>query len=199
VNDTPIIAIPDTEGELDLWLDRLLDVLAWHDPCDSFPEDSPPDPIGDWTAQGALVGLVQDLDDANEHPVMLVAPDGRLELVPMLAVEYDPGDVAVLAEALEFLDEAGAGSLLHDEVVAPAARRAGVAVPDLVDGFRRALSLFDPDERDASEALAAAVAGCAGDRLVLDDEKYRSYVRVTGERIERFHAGDPLARFLYLG
>jgi len=94
---TRLVAIPDTDGELSLWLDRLEELLLTLSPLPGDPDDwePPAPPLGDSTALAALQRLSTAVHDVERtDPPALIAPDGRFELVPLRFVVVDASDIA---------------------------------------------------------------------------------------------------------
>jgi len=101
--DDRLIAVPDTDGELNLWLERLDELLiavTLYGGDKDDPEPAPP-PFGDSTALAAhhrSVGSVLAAE-RKDAPTPL-APDGRLELLPLRFVSLHAVDLATVGDAL---------------------------------------------------------------------------------------------------
>ena len=198
---TQPIVIPDTDGELMLWLDRLEELLLSLTPHadDADPWAPPTAPLGSGTALAALQRLSIAVHQAERAGApTLIAPDGRFELVPLLLLRVDPADVATLAQAIIILGQINVadGDEIITDVLADLAICHGLATRDFIAGCSRALTVLNQGATDDTEALAAAIASAQG-RIVLTPSQHAAYLRVTGEHIAVFHLNDPLAHFIY--
>jgi len=202
---TRTIVIPDTDGELSCWLDRLEEILLALTPLpdDAGDWERPAVPIGDGTALDALQNLSVALHRAERAtPVALIAPDGRFELVPLLAIPTDTDDVETILAALRMLGAVTSGTGWDDTIadaLADHAARARLTPADLVVGCTRALTLLDPVDVDDATVLAALLQDEHAERIVLSPDQHNAYRRLTSEHLAVFHTGDHLARFLYRG
>ena len=201
--DTRLVAIPDTDGELVQWLDRLEELLVTLSPLPGDPEDwePPAAPLGDGSALAALQRLNGVVHDAERtEPPALIAPDGRFELVPLRFVAVDPADIATVANGLAALGRAtlaGVDELLADALAEHAHHRR-LAVADFVAGCARAHAVLD-QVSDNDSILLVGVHRSSHARTVLTAVEHAAYQRVTDEHLAVFHLDDPLARFVYRG
>ena len=202
---TRTIVIPDTDGELSCWLDRLEEILLALTPLSDGAEDwdAPASPIGDGAALDALQKLSRACHRAERAaPVTLIAPDGRFELIPLHTVPTDTDDVETILAALRMLGAVTSGAAYDHtiaDVLADHAARARRTPADLVAGCTRGLTLLDPVGVDDATVLAALLQDQHAERIVLSPDQHDAYRRLTGEHLAVFHTGDPLARFLYRG
>ena len=157
--DTRLVAIPDTDGELVLWLDRLEDLLITLSPLPGDPEDwePPAPPLGDGSALAALQRLSAAVHDAERTaPPALIPPDERFELVPLRFVAVDPADTATVANGLAALGLAtlAGGDELVADALAEHAHHRRLAVADFVAGCTRAHAVLDQVSDNGSTLLA---------------------------------------------
>lgn len=196
-----LVAIPDTDGELAAILGHLEDVLLAVQPYDAddepVPDDLDPDAL---TAAQRVIAAVIATERTPATP--LYAPDGRFELVPLRFVDLGPADLAALGRAVAALGRATlpAGDELLTQVLAQAAdaqRHLHLTPTAVVESFARAHGLLDL-RPDADTELLAGLAG-ATSPVVLTASQYEAYRRLISRVLGMFHAGDPLAPFLYGG
>ena len=198
-----LVAIPDTDGELVLWLERLEELLISLSPLAADPAawEPPLPPIGDGaalTSLQALLGAVLAAEGAASRA--LIAPDGRFELIPLRFVTLDRADVARVAAAITALTRASARG--GDETVADAladhAAADRLTIAALFAGCARAHALLDLACTEDVTELADLIARSPGP-IVLSACVYAAYRRLTDRHLAVFHPHDPLARFLYNG
>ncbi len=197
------VAVPDTDGELTMWLDRLEELLISVTPLPGDPDDweFPGPPFGDGAALDALGRLAAAVRTAEGRTApVLVAPDARVELVPIRFLSVRPDDLAVVAQAVRALDHAATGH--GDDLVASAladhAARHRLTGAELVDGFSRSqLLLAVPPSPDVSRP--AALLTRSEDRVRLGEADAAAYERVTDQHLVAFYHHEPLARFLFRG
>ena len=202
--DRRVAAIPDTEGDVQAALGRLEELLslvaAW------LEEEADRDGAG---GSGLAVGpsreAVRRLGTAVRAaeaaaPAQPVAPDGRYQLVPLAWAIVERADLVQLGLAAQALGQAWA--LRHDELVADAlAEMAGTdgrTPEDLVAEAARLQGLLSLAWDDDVSQLARALPAGAG-RVVLTEATHGAYQRVVDRILAIWHAGDPLAPFLYRG
>ena len=198
-----LVTVPDTDGDLLMLLGVLEDILISLVPFDHDPEDwSPPaSPLGDGSTLRALRRVISELAAAERTPApQPIAPDGRFELVPLRFLTLDAADLSVVGEALAAFGRAtlpGGDEFVADVLAEHAAAR-GQGAAELVAGASRAHGLLDLPA-DADTGLLAERLARGSGRAVLTPLELTAYERVTDRVLAMFHAGDPLARFLYRG
>ncbi|MBW3613851.1 MAG: hypothetical protein KY439_00885 [Actinobacteria bacterium] len=198
-----LVAIPDTDGEVQaaLWrLDELLGlVAAWEEEQRDHGAGAGQLAVG--PSREAVSRLATAVRKAEaKPPAQPVAPDGRYELVPVAWAVVERADLVQLGLAARALGQAWA--LRHDELVADAlAEMAGTdgrKPEDLVAEAARLQGLlslaWDGDVSQLARALPAH-----GGRVVLTPALHGAYQRLVDRILAIWHAGDPLAPFLYRG
>jgi hypothetical protein len=202
--DTRLVAIPDTDGELVLWLDRLEELLITLSPLPGDPEDwePPAPPLGDGSALAALQRLSVAVHAAERtEPPALIAPNGRFELVPLRFVRVDPADIARVADGLAALGRAtlAGGDQLVADALADHAHHHRLAVAEFVAGCTRAHAVLDQPSNNDDADLLVGLHWHSEERIVLNTVENAAYQRVTDEHLAVFHLDDPLARFVHRG
>jgi len=200
--DSRLVAIPDTDGELIVWLERLEELLLALSPLPGDPDtwEPPAGPLGDGSALAALQCLATAVRDAERtDPPMLFAPGGHFELVPLRFVRVDLADIGTVADGVAALGRAtlAGGDELVADALAEHAHRHRLAVPDFVAGCTRAHAVLDQPRDDG--ALLAGLHRQSEQRIVLSAAEHGAYQRVTDEHLAVFHLNDPLARFVHRG
>ena len=192
-----LAAVPDTEGEVIWLLGRLEEVLLHLAPVDA--DDEPPPLAVGAAALEAVQNIGGAVAAAERRPtVQLFAPGGTFELVPLLFVDLDAADLAVVGAAVAALGAAlSAGHELIVDVLGCFADDP-TAPEQLVAGFARTHGLLDLAADADTWALAGRLAG-EGRPVVLNSAQQAAYERLTERAIALFHLNDPLARFLYRG
>ena len=199
-----LVAIPDTEGEVQAALGRLDQLLglvaAWQE------EDHDRGEVGlDQLALGPSREAVWRLASAvrrsgGEATGSTSAPDGRYELVPLGWAVVERADLVQLGLAAQALGRAWA--LRHDELVADALAEMAEAEAgrpeDLVAEAARLQGLMALGWDDDVSHLAHALP-VNGGRVVLSEAAHRAYERVVDRILGIWHAGDSLVPFLYRG
>ena len=192
------VAIPDTDGEIQAALERLEELLGMVAPDEADPE--PPGPVGT-DALEAVASLASAVRTAESAPAAQpIAPDGHYELVPIAWAHVKSADVAQLGLAVQALGRACASR--SDDVVvdvlqvhAETARR---QPEDLIAEAARLHGLLSLPWDDTVSALADALPS-GGGRVVLDQAGHAAYQRLVDRILGIWHAGDPLAPYLYRG
>ncbi|MDP9388688.1 MAG: hypothetical protein M3Q48_12445 [Actinomycetota bacterium] len=198
-----LVAVPDTDGELLALLGVLEQVLTSLGPFDDDPEDwrQLASPLGDCLALDALRQVISELAAAERSPApQPVAPDGHFELVPLRFLTLDAADLVVIGEAVAALGRAtlpGVDEFVA-EVLAEYASDRRQRPAELVAGAARAHGLLDLCANADTVLLAERLAR-GSDPVVLTPPELAAYERLTERVLAMFHAGDPLARFLYRG
>jgi hypothetical protein len=203
-NADRIVAVPDTDGELAMWLSRLEELLISVTAFDDEPDtgwDRPAAPFGDGAALIARQRILGAVLDAEHAPAaILIAPNGRFELTPVRFITVDPADLAVVAVALATFGRStlcGVDELVSDALADHAARYR-LTVAELIVGCTRSHGLVDLVSDNDTMILADRLASALGP-TVLTRHEHAAYLRLTERIITMFHGSDPLARFLYRG
>ncbi len=202
--DKRLVTIPDTDGEVQVALRRLDELLG----LVAARKDGDPDhgaelgQLAVGPSREAVARLAAAVQTAQAEPAAQpVAPDGRYELVPLAWAIVERADLVQLGLAAQALGRAWA--LRHDELVADAlaevARKTDRGEPeDLVTEAARLQGLLSlPWDDDVSQLARTLPAG--GGRVVLTEATHGAYQRVVDGILGIWHAGDPLAPFLYRG
>ena len=197
--ETRLVAIPDTEGEVMAALGRLDELLgavaAWEEePGGAGHLAARPS----WEAVRRLVSAVVSAE--GKPPAQPVAADGRYELVPLAWAIVERADLVQLGLATQALGRRWA--LGHDDAVVEALVEAagndGAKPEDRIAEAARLHGLLSlPWDNDVS--LLARVLPAGAGRVVLDEATGAAYQRVVDRILGIWHAGDPLAPYLYRG
>ena len=198
------VGVPDTDGELAMWLGRLEDLLisvtAFDDHADTG-WDPLAAPLGNGAALIAHQRILGAVLDAERTPTpVLLAPDGRFELVPIRFITVAPADLNMVAAALAAFGRStlpGGDELVADALADHAASHR-LTVAELIAGCARSHGLLDLIPHSDTKLLADRPLS-ARDRVVLTREEHNAYVLITHRIIAMFHVDDPFAHFLYRG
>jgi hypothetical protein len=198
-----LVAIPDTDGEVQAALGRLDELLGliWQ-----WEQEEPDHGTGLRLATEAAHHAVGRISAAvrraeAEVPAQPVAPDGRYELVPVAWATMARADLVELGLAVQALGRAsglGADQLVRDALVEVGGYEAGRRPEDLVAEAARLHGLLWLPW-DGRVARVAAVLPAGAGRVVLDEATHAAYQELVDRVLGIWHAGDHLAPFLYRG
>jgi hypothetical protein len=188
-----LVPIPNSDGELPqlcAWLEEVMLNLAGDDGDSDYLLEE----FGGRAALEAVQTVAELVAAAECHgrSTMPVAPDGRFELIPIGWAHLHVGDVAILDDLIQHLAD-------HPEV----ARARDVysltdrGVPPLERLCRLATWLAKPADNDV-DLLYRALPEVAG-RVVLDNDAFGAYRRLTDRAVSVIWNGDPLVRWLFRG
>jgi hypothetical protein len=193
------ITLPHTDGGLTRAAGDLEEVLlalvdddpdaeTWVPPTLAMPDAA--------EAVGRLATFIAAWERADPV-VQPIAPGGRVELVPLQFVAIGRNDLARITDAVAHL----AGPDVEDVISDYAGSR-----PDgehLVAAARRLVALLQLPWDDDVDLLHARLGRGATVRptehVVLTEDEYGAYRRVTERILASWHANDPLERFVYRG
>lgn len=182
------LAVLDTLGRL------LLSVLLWEAQGDAGRHQLRP-PIRDGTAAGAVERLAAALTLAYSGPAPgPVAPDGATTPVALRWARVERADVATLAHTARALGAVDCPEILTDLL---SAENRGQAPADLISGFARLHGLLELPWDDDVEQLSALLPAGQTAQVRLSAADADAYRRLTGRIVAIWHAGNPLASWLY--
>ena len=204
-----LVVLPSTDGELARSLGDLEEVLLLVDLAQVDDDKPLPVAVAEREAAdavGRLSSYVATIDKGGEEvpAVQPIAPDGRYELVPLYFVRLGRDDRARITGAVREL-AATRTAASHPAVDEALGDYAGgpQSAERLVTAVERLAALlqlvWDDDVDDLAVRLDIGVPAAEPRRVVLTDQEYTAYLRVTERILASWHAGDPLERFLYRG
>lgn len=196
------VAIPDTDGDVRAALNRLDELLG------AVVDDQPGESAssvaaGQLTpaAHQAVRRLSSAVDAAERGAVAQpVAPDDCYELVPLAWAVVERADLVAMGLAVQAIGRAwglGGDEAVADGVVA-AAEASRMKPVDVVAEAARLHGLVSLPWDDDVDLLAGLLPAGSG-RVVLDQTAHLAYERVADRILRIWHAGDPLAPWLYRG
>jgi hypothetical protein len=198
-SDHTTVTLPYTDGELARAAGDLEEIVLAlvHDDPDAEtwvpPALATPDAA---QAVGRLASYIGAWERA-EPAVQPVAPDGRYELVPLQFMAIGRNDRGRITDAVAHLTDAGVEDVISDYA---GSRQAG---EQLVAAAQRLVALLQLPWDDDVDLLHARLGRGATarptERVVLTEDEYGAYRRVTERILASWHANDPLERFVYRG
>ena len=203
--DERLVAIPDTDGEVQAALGRLEDLLGLIGQWEQEEPERQTGPglrLATEAAREAVGRISVGVRRAEAgEPAQPIAPDGRYELVPVAWARLSRADLVTLGLAVQALGRAwglGADELVHDALVEAAATERDRKPEDLVAEAARLHGLVSLPWDDVVNRVATALPAGVG-RVVLDGGTHVLYKMLVDRILGIWHAGDPLAPFLYRG
>ncbi len=201
-DDSPdVVVVLPVDAELARTLGDVEEVLLIADLVDV--DEALPAALGGRDAAdavGALAALTASFRSEEDDPhVQPLAPDGHYELVALCVARLGRDARDRITEAVDCLaatrtstSNPALDEALSDYAGDPRAARA------LVERAERLSALLTLPWDDDVDALAACLAGDGPKRrVVLTNDEYDAYRRVTERILGSWHAGDPLERFVY--
>lgn len=194
------VAIPDTDGEVQGAVSGLEELLAMIAP--DHEEDDPeldgalsPDARD---AVGRLAVAVRVAESGS--PAQPIAPDGRYELIPIAWAHVETADLIQLVLTVQALGRiwASRSDELVVNVLTQRARNGNRKPEDLIAQAARLHGLLTLPWDDTVSTLFTVLPPGAG-RVVLDQVAHAAYQRLADRILGIWHAGDPLAPYLYRG
>jgi hypothetical protein len=198
-----VVAVPDTDGEVREALARLEELL-WGITARAEDEPVRSSQLGQSSAEHtrrAVERLSRAVAVAEaQPPAQPIGPDGRYELVPLAWALIERADLVQFGLGTQALGRASAlgGDELVADAVADVAATYRLTPADLVAEAARLHGLLSLPWDDAVAHLASVLQPGAG-RVVLDEASHGAYQGVIDRVLSIWHAGDPLAWYLYRG
>ncbi len=194
------VAIPDTDGEVHGALAGLDDLVAMiapgHEEVDPELDVALSPDARD--AVGRLAVAVRVAEAGS--PAQPIAPDGRCELIPIAWAHVETADLIQLGLAVQALGRiwASRSDELVTDVLTELASAGYFKPEDLIAQAARLHGLLSLPWDDTVSTLFAVLPPGAG-RVVLDQGAHAAYQRLVDRILGIWHAGDPLAPYLYRG
>lgn len=194
------VAIPDTDGEVQGALSGLDELLAM-----IVPDHEEDDPEADVSlspdardAVGRLAVAVRVAESGS--PAQPIAPDGRYQLIPIAWAHVETADLIQLGLAVQALGRAWASRSdeLVTDVLTELASAGNRKPEDLIAQAARLHGLLSLPWDGTVSTLFTVLPPGAG-RVVLDRAAHTAYQRLVDRILGIWHAGDPLAPYLYRG
>ncbi len=194
------VAIPDTDGEVQGALATLGDLVAMVTPDQEEGAASGLGTVdsddGDAVARLAVAVRVAEAGS----PAQPIAPDGRYQLTPIAWAHVETADLIQLGLGVQALGRAWASR--SDELVVDVLQDMAGTLrrkpEDLIAEAARLHGLLSLPWDDTVSTLFAVLPPGAG-RVVLDQGAHAAYQRLVDRILAIWHAGDPLAPYLYRG
>lgn len=203
--DERLVAIPDTDGEVQAALGRLVELLGLVGQWELEEPERQTGPglrLATEAAREAVGRISVGVRRAEAgEPAQPIAPGGRYELVSVAWARLSRADLVTVGLAVQALGRAwglGADELVHDALVEAAAAELERKPEDLVAEAARLHGLLSLPWDDVVSRVAASLPAGAG-RVVLDEATHAAYQQLVDRVLGIWHAGEPLAPFLYRG